>query len=206
MENVLFVDMGHGAFTPGKRSPWLNPEKGILYEYLFNREVGETLMKELDSIPSLSCAMTVNTTQTGDVLKRRVDFANQIVKEYPNRRYLFLSIHANAHSSPLSDWTPANGVETFVSKNASSNSIRAAMIFQKNLVKHTGLRDRTQPIGYKTADFYVLRQTLCPAVLVECGFYTNIQEVEFLHSKEGKERIINSLKESVLDYFNIKQI
>lgn len=203
MENILFVDMGHGQFTPGKRSPWLNPEKGILYEYLFNREVGETLMVELDGIPSLSCVMTVDTIKTSDVLNRRVNFANGIIKDHPNRRYLFLSIHANAWGS---GWTTANGVETFAAINSSQNSIRAAKIFQKNLVEYTGLRDRCQPLGYKTANFYVLRETICPAVLVECGFYTNIQEVEFLHSKAGKERIVSSLKESVLDYFNIKQM
>ena len=39
--------------------------------------------------------------------------------------------------------------------------------------------------GVKQAPFYVISRTNMPSILIECGFLTNPQEEEFLHSKKG---------------------
>ena len=50
------------------------------------------------------------------------------------------------------------------------------------------------------ADFYVLKNTNCPAVLVECMFQDNKSDVEFLLSDVGKHSIERTLLEGILDY------
>ena len=52
----------------------------------------------------------------------------------------------------------------------------------------------------REANFYVLKYTYCPAVLVECMFQDNKCDVEYLLSDIGKHEIIRSLLEGIMDY------
>lgn len=54
--------------------------------------------------------------------------------------------------------------------------------------------------GTKTAGFYVLRNTLIPAVLVEVGFLTNPKEERQLKSSRYREKVAHSIANSLIDY------
>ncbi|MCA9404389.1 MAG: N-acetylmuramoyl-L-alanine amidase [Candidatus Omnitrophica bacterium] len=54
--------------------------------------------------------------------------------------------------------------------------------------------------GTKTAGFYVLRNTLIPAVLVEVGFVTNPKEERLLQSSRYREKIARSIANTLIDY------
>lgn len=91
-------------------------------------------------------------------LKRRAQIANQ----YGNA--IYVSIHFNATPN-----TGVRGVETFyVGKRGSylANSI------QRGMVSNLKVRNR----GCQYRQYSVLRNTACPAVLVECGFISNSYE------------------------------
>ncbi len=76
---------------------------------------------------------------------------------------LFISVHANGMRSR----TP-RGFETFAS-NRDALGVSLSRIVQRRVVARTGMVDRRA----KTADFYVLRWTNCPSILLEAGFITN---------------------------------
>jgi N-acetylmuramoyl-L-alanine amidase len=91
-------------------------------------------------------------------LRRRAEISNKY------RNCIFVSIHFNA-----TPHTGARGAETFyVGKRGSF----LAKSIQSHLVSNLKVRDR----GYKFKKFSVLSHTLCPAVLVECGFISNSYE------------------------------
>ena len=46
----------------------------------------------------------------------------------------------------------------------------------------------------------ILRHTLCPAVLTENGFFTNVQEVQFLLSRPGIRAIADLHVEGIVEY------
>ena len=52
-------------------------------------------------------------------------------------------------------------------------------------------------------DFYVLKYTKMPAVLLECGFMTNKKEAELLRSYEYRKKVGNAIAEGILQYFAI---
>lgn len=54
--------------------------------------------------------------------------------------------------------------------------------------------------GTKTAGFYVLRNTLIPAVLVEVGFLTNPKEERELKSSRYREKVAASIAHSLVEY------
>ena len=52
----------------------------------------------------------------------------------------------------------------------------------------------------KEANFYVLKYTYCPAVLVECLFQDNKSDVEYLLSDIGRNEIIRTILEGIVNY------
>ena len=61
---------------------------------------------------------------------------------------------------------------------------------------YTGLYDR----GVKTADFFVIKNTIMPSVLVETGFMDNEHDMEILASRDGQERIASAIAKAVREY------
>jgi N-acetylmuramoyl-L-alanine amidase len=54
--------------------------------------------------------------------------------------------------------------------------------------------------GSKTARYYVLRNTLVPAVLVEVGFITNPQEATQLKEGAYRQKIADGITKSLMRY------
>lgn len=125
---------------------------------------------------------TIYTRKTAELvdLKTRARIAKQ------SKADLFLSIHLNAAADPK-----ANGVEALVAKPDTRSRPLAAAICA--LFHQHGFRNR----GVKTDDqgqhksIYVLRNTYArmPAVLIECGFLTNIDDAIRLKDRQLMERL-----------------
>ncbi len=167
----LCFDYGHG----GKDS-------GAIYngrkESMDNLSIGMEVAKRIRIF-----GVEVDETRTSDVnvgLKERCDFANKGDYDY------FISFHRNAFSPEK-----ATGVETFVHPNASPKANELAMLLQKALVE-CGFKDR----GVKKANFYVLRETKMPAILVEIGFIDNSLDNNILDIK--RRQIIHELSKSII--------
>ena len=63
----------------------------------------------------------------------------------------------------------------------------------------------TEDRGVKTADFQVLRETLCPAVLVECGFLSNPIDREMLTDSLEQWRMGAAIAVAVEDFQKIRK-
>ncbi len=74
----------------------------------------------------------------------------------------------------------------------------------KQLAEKTSRLIKTKNRGDKTSRFYVLRNTLIPAVLVEVGFVTNPKEAKLLRAGSYRQRIARGLAESILDYIKMR--
>ncbi|MBI5150715.1 MAG: N-acetylmuramoyl-L-alanine amidase [Candidatus Omnitrophica bacterium] len=94
----------------------------------------------------------------------------------------------------------AHGVEDIVSdllythKQSVSPSLAAA------LAGRTSQLVKTQDLGCKQSRFFVLRNTLVPAVLVETGFLSNVREERLLKSPEYRQKIAEGLAKGILGY------
>ena len=47
------------------------------------------------------------------------------------------------------------------------------------------MKERSDGDGDYEKNFTVIHKTVCPSVLIEYGFYTNLEEMEWLMSDEG---------------------
>ena len=192
---LVIIDAGHGIETKGKRSP-----DGRLLEYKWAREFSQMLYNRLTE---LSIAAHILVPEEKDVsLGNRCLRANTIYKNFKSQGYecLYVSIHVNAAKSD-GQWHDASGCTVWCYTNASSKSKKTGQIYAKisKEMKLTG--NRCIPaVGYYTANFYVLKNTDMPAILVEHDFQDNKADVDFLLSDEGKKQLLLWHEKSILDY------
>ena len=83
---------------------------------------------------------------------------------------MFVSIHCNAYNGKV------KGTETLV-YSMPSEAYSIATEIQKNIVERLGTENRNVKIR---KDLYVLKNTKCPAVLVETAFIDNEEDAEKL--------------------------
>ena len=103
---------------------------------------------------------------------------------------LFISIHCNGAIDPA-----ARGTETF-SYLVGGESEKLAICIQQQIVDNLGTVDR----GVKTGNFYVLRLTDCPAVLVETAFITNVEDEKLLGDENIRDQFAAAIARGITDY------
>lgn len=169
---LVILDNGHGINTPGKRSPIWN-DGTQLFEWKFNRSIVNSIIEYLN-VAEISYVNLV--TEDIDIsLSDRVSRINELYSKYKKDFKLIyvISVHGNA-----ADGIPkANGIEVFTSKGLTKSDQIAEILFNK--LSNLGWRmraDFTDKDSDKEENFYILKNTDCPAVLTENGFYTNEEE------------------------------
>lgn len=159
-------DYGHGGRDPGAVYKGRRESRD-------NLEIGRGVAEKLRVF-----GMEVGETRAWDIdvgLWDRVDFANRGKYNY------FISFHRNAFKAGL-----ARGVEVYIHPKSSPKARELGEAIQKSLVQ-CGFKNR----GVKTADFYVLRKTKMPAILIELGFIDNDLDNSLFDMK--RVEIINEL-------------
>lgn len=195
---TILIDNGHGVNTPGKCSP-----DGRLREWAVNRQLAQMITSGL-------CARGYDATRivledTDVPLPQRVKRVNDICRRLGAQNVILVSVHINAAASDGA-WHSANGCCPFVSKNASAASRQLASDFTHYYRQSRLTGNRAIPKeGYCTwswtkGDIYILRNTLCPAVLTENCFQDNLADVDFLLSSEGK-RLITDVHIAAIENF-----
>ena len=196
---VIILDAGHGIDTPGKCAP----DKS-LYEWQWTREIVAMLCERLYGLENMQTVILV--PEEHDVpLKERVRRVNTIYHDakIAGKEVLLISIHINAAGCG-GKWTNASGFSVWVSNNASDKSKQFAQISYREAVSLGLQGNRVVPEEqYWTSNFYILRNTPCPAVLTENLFQDNQAEVAFLKSDEGKSKIVDLHVSAIKKYLEL---
>jgi len=126
----------------------------------------------------------------------------RVANQYNPKETIFVSIHCNA-----SNKHNARGFELFTSKGFTQSDVLAENI--ANSVQHV-YEDVKMRLRYdlsdgdkdKEVDFYVLRKTKCPAVLIECGFFDNRQDFDILKDPLFQANLGSFIYTGILNYIN----
>jgi N-acetylmuramoyl-L-alanine amidase len=114
-------------------------------------------------------------------LEKRVSLANQY-----GRRSVFVSIHFNAHRD-----RSINGMEVFYS--SSRGSVLAKFILAS---MDSGIKGKNR--GIESKGFYVLLNTVMPAVLIECAFTSNKVEAARYAVVSNRQLLANSIARGIM--------
>lgn len=192
----ILIDAGHGIDTPGKRSP-----DGTLREYLWNREVAEMLYNLLEE-HGFDADLVV--TETNDIpLKTRVRRINEVCSLIGSHNVLLLSIHSNAAGNGES-WMKAQGWSAYTTKGETRSDIAAKCLhdaFEEDFKDRKIRRDLSDGDSDWEEDFYIIKKTSCPAVLIENFFYDNKEECQWLLQEQNKRRIAKAILKGIQYYY-----
>ena len=195
---IPILDNGHGGMikgdyqTAGKRSP--NWKFGVLYEGAFNRWVTNLIMRELDyaGVPYYHISPELRDVR----LPTRVNRANAIYLQDPNA--YVLSIHANAGRG--------HGMEGFTYFGQTISDAIAEEFLQnlENEFSPQGWNFRFDTIDGdldKEDNFAILRDTDCPAVLLELGFMDTLEDYTELWSQEYQQNVACNIAKGIINLY-----
>ena len=184
---IITIDPGHGGSDSGAVGPNGYTEKEGTF----------AISQKVASILNQSGAKVVMTRDSDvDVygpnasarneLQARVDVGNNANSD------IFVSIHCNAFVNPA-----ANGTQTFY-YGSSYQGQRLAQSIQEKMIEANGLRDR----GISSCNFYVVKHSYMPAVLIETAFITNYDEEALLSDDEWQTTMAKAIAEGINEYFS----
>ena len=173
----IVLDPGHGGEDVGAIGA------SGLYEKDFTLNQTLKVMKLLEEDERIEVYLTRDDDHYISQKSRyRSTFANDLKAD------LFVSIHGNAFTD-----NKATGTETFYYRRKSRSLAR---VIHKHLVEATGFDDRE----VQKENFYVIKDTKMPAVLLEIGFLSNREEESLMFTEQFQEQVAEAIVAGIEEY------
>ena len=194
----IFIDNGHGLMTAGKRSP-----NGQFREPFYNREISRRVVSDLRD-RGLDAELLV--PEDDDIsLAERVRRVNTACFLLGKQNVILVSIHVNAAGNG-SKWLNATGWSVYTCKGQTESDKLAECLCQAAIKNFPGRRIRTDmsdgDMDWEEG-FYILRKSLCVAVLTENFFMDSISDLEYLQSRAGKQAVVDTHVEGIVEYLSL---
>jgi N-acetylmuramoyl-L-alanine amidase len=185
----IVIDAGHGASDPGKVGINGALEKDInlslaekLSTLLENKGYRVVLTRDSDEILADASASNVKLE----------DMQNRVSIISDANAVLTVSIHQNSYTD-----SSVSGPQVFYYKESAEGKAIASYI-QDSLDE---VLNRTVSRGIKANDeYYLLRKTPTPTVIVECGFLSNPTEAELLCEDLYQAKLVRAIYLGICSY------
>lgn len=178
---TIMIDAGHGGSDPGAIGPL-----GSKYsEEHMNLDNALKLQTELQKLGA-----TVLMTRTTD---KALSLDERLTASRNAKPDLFVSVHANSMGDNV-DISKIDGFSLFYRETLSKPV--AETVFN-NTIQGLGRKNK----GFKSKNFYVIRGTWTPAILLEMGFVPNPQEFEWLTDQNEQTKAAQNIAQGILMYF-----
>lgn len=191
--SVVIIDAGHGGADSGAVGPDGTLEKDLnlsialkLKEYLEENNTSVILTRKNDDSIHDGDSSTLREKKVSDIHNRM-----KIMEDTDN--CIFVSIHQNSFGQ-----SKYKGTQVFYSPNTDS-SVLLAQSIQKSVVNQIQ-NDNKREIKKCTDSVYLIYNAKKTAVLVECGFMTNSDELALLKSEEYQTELSKAIGDGIIDY------
>lgn len=192
-ETTIIIDAGHGGEDGGAIGADGTVEKNInlsislkLNDILSSLGYKTRMVRTEDISIHDSTAMTIRDKKVSDIHNRV-----QIMEEYDN--CIYVSIHQNKY-----DDSKIWGAQTFYSPNNEESKDLAEFI-QKNIIS-TLQPDNNRVVKKSGTNIYVLYNAPKTAVMVECGFLSNPNELDKLKSENYQTQLALSITNGIINF------
>lgn len=181
-DKIIVIDAGHGGRDPGALS-----KDELTYEKTINLKVLLELKKILDDKDIK--AYYTRTLDDRLFLRQRVTLANDVDSD------MFISIHCNSngHSSKI------NGMEilyyNYEHKGVASKKM--AKLFSEEIAGASALKNNGI-LQMKNDDVFILHHATVPAILVETGYMSNKNDLEYLLTEAGQIAIAEGIYKGII--------
>ena len=193
----ILADNGHSIETPGELSP-----VGFLWQYAWNRVITARIVSALTDLGH--DAQLLVPALIDVPLPKRCRRVNEICRLLGKDNVILISIHANA-AGKGDKWLDATGWCAYTTRGDTKADALATCLYDAAKFHLPGQRLRTDYTDGDPdleADFYILRHTLPPAVLVENFFMDSRRDHKFLLSADGQQAIVNLHVDGICRYLS----
>lgn len=207
----VIISAGHSSIidnsyqTAGKQSPrWADSLK--IYEGVSVKGLSYALLNELGNYQI--DAQLINPELEDVSLVERVVRTNGIASR--DTRSIFLSIHHNAQRTQgmNTDYCDDDGNCGWYS--AETGGASSIIVFtstgntESDIIAEYIATELSEvfsiPVYLREANFYVLRKTYCPAVLIEFCFMTTKTDCDIIASKLARNAFVNAVAKALYQY------
>ena len=187
---TIVIDAGHGGEDGGAVSASGMQESDLNLSMALRMEQILALCGIKTSM--IRCTDTAVYTEGSTITEKKVsDLKHRVQLVNDTTNAILISIHQNHFSEPK-----YAGAQVFYAPTAGSEAL--AQISQSCLRSTLDPGNRRQP---KPADsVYLMQQVQCPAILVECGFLSNIQEAALLQTDSYQTKLVCALTCALTQY------
>ena len=197
----ILIDNGHGMMIAGKRSP-----DGQFREAFYNREIAKRVVADL---VDRGYDAELLVPEDDDIsLAERVRRVNTACFLLGKQNVILVSIHVNAAGNG-SKWLNATGWSVYTCKGQTASDMLAECLCQAAIKNFPGRRIRTDmsdgDMDWEEG-FYILRKSLCVAVLTENFFMDSRSDLEYLQSRAGKQAVVDTHVEGIVEYLLIRNV
>lgn len=186
---VIIIDAGHGGIDGGAVGADGTAEKDLNLQIskklaILLRLMGHTVVETRTEDLSLAS----EDAKKGHIKQSDLENRQKIAARYDKK--IFVSIHMNAYPG-----VACEGLQVWYSeKDAASAEIAKAV--------QEGVKSALQPqnnrkIKPATSSIYLLRHATYPAILVECGFISNIDECKRLGDNLYQKQLVLAIAASI---------
>ena len=189
MSKIVCLDPGHG---PGNVNG--SPD-GLYKEHEFTMDLCNRMKPILEG-KGVEVVLT-RTASTYPSLTARASISNRAGAD------LFVSIHSNAVGGGA--WMTPRGFVAYTSGGPESAERNKAAVAIINAVHAAGVVLFGTGAPYHSP-FTVLTATTAPAVLLECGFHTNREDVALLSDSAYRDKLAQAICTGILNYLDVEDV
>ncbi|OON95848.1 MAG: hypothetical protein ATN31_10450 [Candidatus Epulonipiscioides saccharophilum] len=186
---TIVIDPGHGGYDPGKVGTGKNYEKDInlkialklktfLEEHKYKTVLTRSEDKDLDSFP--------------DKFHKREDMQNRVNIINESNATVLISIHQNAFAQPT-----AKGAQVFYYSDQSPGKTLATYVTESI---HAIADPENTRLIKSSMDYFILKSSNIPGIIVECGFLTNREEEQKLLSDQYQSIMAQAIGTGIINF------
>ena len=193
---TVVIDAGHGLPDGGAVSKSGVEEAGL------NLEIALMLQESLDKL-GYNVIMTRSSLQNiadsdkqSSIRSIKVsDINNRISKVNESKADMLISIHMNNFENPK-----YYGWQTFYKKNSDDSQMIAENI-QAGISNN--IERENDRVALPINNIKLIDKSIIPAVIVECGFLSNDEDLRLLLTEEYKQQIVDGIVEGIEKCYEI---
>ncbi len=185
------ANSGHGGFDGG----------AVASDGTLEKDINLRIALKLDAACRMLGFKTIMVRETdlstedkGETKnKKRSDLNNRLKIMKSKENCIFVSVHQNKYET-----SQPHGTQVFYAPkvNGSEDLASAVQTAVKNYVQN----DNHRAVKAGTSSAFLLRYAVRPAIIVECGFLSNPQELENLKNENYQRRIAFAIATGILNY------